>query len=135
MIHATNAGVMAAPSREPACVIPCAKPRSEGSIQRERDRVAIGNAPASPMPNRKRQAIMEPALHMPINEAQKMDHHATIPASARRGPKRSPSQPPGIWKIEYAHRNAPSIQPMVTTENPNSFWIEGTADEITTRSM
>ncbi len=52
MMRTTMGGVSAAPKREPACVIPCAKPRSVGRIQRDSERVAMGNAPASPTPKK-----------------------------------------------------------------------------------
>ena len=97
--NATKTGVTAPPSRAPAWVTPCAQPRSEGSIQRDSDRVAIGNDPASPIPNRKRHTIIEPADQVAAVAAVKTDHHNTTPVSARRGPNRSPSHPPGIWKI------------------------------------
>ena len=99
IIHTTSIGVSAPPSREPAWVTPCAQPRSDGSIQRDSERVAIGKAPASPMPNRKRMTIIEVAFHDTTVRAVKVDHHSTTPASALRGPNRSPSQPPGIWNI------------------------------------
>src|SRR5665213_4494226 len=44
MISTTIGGVSAAPKRDPACVMPCANPRSVGRIQRDSERVAIGNA-------------------------------------------------------------------------------------------
>ena len=86
MITATSAGVSAAPSRDPACVIPCAKPRSEGGIQRESDRVAMGKAPASPAPNRNRMAIIDAALQAIVVAEVSTDHQRTIAVSARRGP-------------------------------------------------
>ncbi len=52
MMNTTMGGVNAAPKREPAWVMPCAKPRSVGRIQRASDRVAMGNAPASPRPKK-----------------------------------------------------------------------------------
>ena len=100
IIHATIGGVKAAPSREPAWVTPCAQPRSEGSIHRDRLRVAIGNAPASPTPKRNRQIPMLTAPTITAVSDVNALHHSTISVNARRGPKRSPSQPPGIWKKE-----------------------------------
>ena len=76
--------------------MPCAKPRSLGKIQRESERVAIGNAPASPTPKKNRKPAIEVALQASAVADVKIDHHVTISASARRGPMRSPSQPPGI---------------------------------------
>src|SRR5665213_971201 len=86
MMTATSAGVSAAPSLDPACVTPWANPRSEGSIQRESERVAMGNAPASPAPNRNRIAIIEEALHAMVVADVKRDHQRTIAVRARRGP-------------------------------------------------
>ena len=77
-------------------MIPCAKPRSAGSIHRESERVAIGNAPASPTPNRKRKTAIDTALQASAVTEVKTLHQVTISVSARRGPMRSPSQPPGI---------------------------------------
>src|SRR5438046_10323284 len=74
----TSTGVTAAARREPACVMPCAKPRSVGSIQRESDRVAIGNAPASPKPNRNRKVTMDAALHASAVAEVNMDHQVTV---------------------------------------------------------
>ena len=96
MMATTMPGVSAAPNLDPACVDPCANPRSEGSIQCDRDRVAMGNAPASPKPNSARHAIMDAAFHASAVAEVKIDHQVTIRASALRGPIRSPSQPPGI---------------------------------------
>ena len=45
--------------REPAWVIPWAKPRSVGGIQRDSERVAMGNAPASPRPKKTWMTSME----------------------------------------------------------------------------
>ena len=96
IIITTSAGVRAAPSREAAWVIPCAKPRSVGSIHRERDLVAMGNAPASPTPKRNRNTPIEGAFHAKAVSEVKTDHHTTTKARARRPPMRSPSHPPGI---------------------------------------
>src|SRR5215216_2105118 len=106
MIHTTSGGVIAAPNRDPACVIPCAYPRSAGSIHRESDRVAFGNAPASPAPNRNRNVDMEAKFQESAVAEVKILHQVTIQASARRGPKRSPSHPPGNWNSAYPQRNA-----------------------------
>src|SRR5580692_5479583 len=92
----TSGGDKAAPSLDPAWVIPCAKPRSEGNSQRESERVAMGNAPASPTPNRKRTVTIETAFQASVVAEVKIDHQVTIQVRARRGPTRSPSQPPGI---------------------------------------
>src|SRR5262245_25908002 len=89
-------GVNAAPRRAPECVMPCAKPRSLAGSQNESARVAVGNAPASPIPKRNRMTYID---HLPrANEvaAVKADHQRTITANTRRGPNQSPNHPPGI---------------------------------------
>src|SRR5690606_18179739 len=111
------------------------QPRSEGNIQRERERVAMGNAPASPMPNRKRHTIMDAAAQVSAVAAEKNDHQVTTQVRARLGPKRSPSHPPGTWNSAYEIWKAKNIQPIVTTEKPNSSWMDGAPTPITTRSM
>ena len=75
---------------------PWAKPRSVGNIQQESDRVAIGKDPASPIPNRKRIKAIEAALQANTVAQVNRDHQLTMSVIARRGPMRSPSQPPGI---------------------------------------
>jgi|SRR5215472_10777321 len=60
-------------------------------------RVAPGNAPPSPMPNRKRKITNETAPVAAAVAAVITDQYATIIAKTRRGPKRSFSQPPGTW--------------------------------------
>src|ERR1700733_1041115 len=97
MIHITRGGVIAAPSRDPACVTPCANPRSLGRIQRERDRVDIGNAPASPAPKMKRIASSDVAFQPAAVSEVKTLHQLTMIVNARRGPILSPSHPPGTW--------------------------------------
>ena len=52
---------MAAPSRLALWVMPCTKPRSCLGNQSCMARVAPGNAPPSPTPNRKRSAMNEVA--------------------------------------------------------------------------
>ena len=94
---ATNTGVNAPARRDPAWVVPWAMPRSPGSIQRDRPRLEIGKAPASPMPIRNRQTIsMVTVVEKPVMKVN-TDHHTTTLASAMRGPNLSPNQPPGIW--------------------------------------
>src|ERR1700681_995170 len=83
IITTTRAGVKAAPTRDAACVSPCAKPRSVGSIQRESERVAIGKAPASPMPKKNRHSPMESAFQENAVSEVKIDHHTTTRESAR----------------------------------------------------
>jgi hypothetical protein len=47
-------------------------------------------------------------------------HQQTMRLSARRGPMRSPSQPPGIWNRAYPQLKADRIQAVVTVVKPNS---------------
>jgi len=52
------------------------------------------------MPNMNRIAMRETVFQASaVNEVKKL-HQVTMMARARRGPIRSPSQPPGIWKSE-----------------------------------
>ena len=88
---------MAPPRRDPACVMPCANPRSVGRIQRESDRVAMGNAPASPKPKKTWITIIDVALQASAVSAVNALHQLTTSVSARRAPMVSPSQPPGTW--------------------------------------
>src|SRR5262245_12650729 len=95
IIAATTPCVSAPASREPECVTPWANPRSDVASQREKARVALGKAPASPAPNRKRMTMNEAALQAEMVKIVKADHHSTIPDSIRRGPMRSTNQPLG----------------------------------------
>ena len=62
MISTTIGGAMAAPSRLALWVTPCTRPRSRRGYHSCMARVAPGNAPASPTPNRKRTTMNEVAL-------------------------------------------------------------------------
>src|SRR5882724_9269831 len=104
IVATTRTGVIAAPNRDPACVIPCAYPRSAGSIQRDRDLVAIGNAPASPMPNKNRNTAIDAASQAKMVSDVKMLHQVTIQVRARLAPKRSPSHPLGMLNKAYPQR-------------------------------
>src|SRR5581483_2365988 len=95
---ATIGGVIAPPKRDPAWVTPWAKPRSVGRIQRESDRVAIGNAPASPKPKNTWITSIEAEFQASAVKAVNTLHQLTTIVKARRAPMVSPSQPPGIWK-------------------------------------
>src|SRR5688572_6986740 len=95
IIAATTPCVRAPASRDPEWVTPWANPRSEVASQREKARVALGNAPASPAPNRKRMTMNEAAFQAETVQIVNADHHNTIPDSMRRGPMRSTSQPLG----------------------------------------
>src|ERR1043166_7656283 len=109
MIATTMVGVSAAPNREPAWVTPCAKPRSVGRIQRESDRVAMGNAPASPRPKKTWIVSIEIALHAAAVRQVNALHQVTTSDRARRAPILSPNHPPGIWNSAYAMRKAKVI--------------------------
>src|ERR1700722_2354250 len=135
MMRTTSGGVRAAPKREAAWGKPWEKPRSSGGIQRDRERVAIGKAPASPTPKRNRHMPSVAALKQSAVNEVKSDHQHTMQARARRGPTLSPNQPPGIWKRAYPQRNELKIHPTATAERPRSRWITGMAEEMLTRSM
>src|SRR5215510_14569078 len=111
-------GVNAAPKRAPECVTPCAKPRSLAGSQNESARVAVGNAPASPIPKRNRTTYIDHLPRASAVMAVKADHQRAIAANIRRGPNRSPSQPPGIRKSAYDKLNPLKIQPSVTLSKP-----------------
>jgi len=63
MIRTTSGGAIAAPSRLALWVMPCTKPRSDCGYQSCIARVAPGNAPASPIPNKNRTTMNETALN------------------------------------------------------------------------
>ena len=63
MISNTIGGAIAAPARLALWVMPCTKPRSLRGYQSCIARVAPGNAPASPIPNRKRSTMNEVELN------------------------------------------------------------------------
>ncbi len=63
------------------------------------------------------------------------DHQMTIRISTRRGPIRSPSQPPGISKTAYAHPNTASAHAICVPDKPRSRLIDGAATAIDTRSI
>ncbi len=83
-----------------------ARPRSRAGNQRDSARAALGKAPASPAPNRKRIATSEERERAAPVSIVKPDHHSTIRVSTCRGPRVSPSQPEGISNSEYASVNA-----------------------------
>ena len=58
-------------------------------------RVRFGNAPASPAPNSARMATSDETFQAQPVAAVKKDHQRTMRIRTRRGPMRSPSQPPG----------------------------------------
>jgi hypothetical protein len=64
----------------------------------------------------------------------KIDHHAIAPASTMREPKRSASQPPGIWNSAYVQLKAETLQPMAILFSRKSRMIMGVAAPIHARS-
>src|SRR4030095_17059591 len=65
--------------------------------------------------------------------AVKRDHQTTIRMRTFRGPKRAPSQPPGISNIAYAKVKAVKTQPNCESDSPNSDWMSFWAFEMQTR--
>ena len=98
MSHATMGGVTALPKRENAWVIPCAKPRRPGAVQLCIARVATGNVAPSPTPSSMR--TRKRLVRLPARPVSIVAADQTTPQtnSVLRGPKRSPIQPPKIWK-------------------------------------
>ncbi len=97
--QATSGGVTALPKRAKECVSPWAKPRRPAGVQYCMARVAVGNVAPSPKPSRTRHRKSET---MPLANPVRMVATAQMRPQAnnvRRGPKRSPTQPPMIWKI------------------------------------
>jgi hypothetical protein len=98
MSVATSSGVNAPLRRVASQRIACARSRCSTGSHVVNTRVRFGNAPASPAPNKARTVINDVALHTHPVAAVNSDHQITIRISTRRGPIRSPSQPPGISK-------------------------------------
>src|SRR6266446_4469588 len=94
-----SGGARAPPSRVPIKVIPWARPRSLTGNHCEKLREVLGNAPASPAPNRNRKVSRETKLHAIPVAMVNADHHKTIRVSTFLGPIVSPSHPLGISKI------------------------------------
>ena len=61
-------------------------------------RATLGQAPASPAPNRNRTTTSEPKLKAAAVAMVNADHQTTMRASTRRVPKRSAHQAVGISK-------------------------------------
>ena len=115
--------------------IACARSRSFTGSQVVKTRVMFGNAPASPAPKSPRVIASDHPFHAQPVAAVKKDHHSTIRISTRRGPMRSPSQPPGISKTAYAQPNADSAQPSSIVDRPSSLRMLGAATPMPTRSI
>ena len=75
-------------------------PRSRAGNHVAKLRTALGNAPASPAPNRNRIASSDRRPCAAPVSIVKADHHSTMRVSTRRGPITSPSQPDGTSNSE-----------------------------------
>src|SRR5579884_1124600 len=103
MIVAMIGGVNAAPAPTPAKIIPLARPRSAVGIQLASQRFELGYITDSPTPSRNRTVQKKTsALAIPPGTEAvrlvKAAHQRAPSVSTLRGPKRSASQPPGIWQ-------------------------------------
>src|SRR3977135_1139067 len=134
MLTATN-GVIATANRLKLCVTPCTSPRSDLANHSCMARVAMGNAPASLNPRTKRVPISDITPVVKPVPTTVSDQKGMIARSTFLGPKRSPSHPPGICPIAYAHKNALKTNPVVVLLSPNSFAMAGAATEMLLRSM
>jgi hypothetical protein len=76
----------------------------------------------------------DPALNTAPVAAVKIDHQAIAADRTIRDPKRSASQPPGIWNSAYVQLKAETLQPMVILSSPNSAMIFGVAEPMQARS-
>ena len=116
----TTTGVMAFPSREAECVMPCAQPQEDAGDQLAMARVAVGNAAPSPKPSRRR--IRKRLPRPPARPVAIVVTATTSPLqnSVRRGPKRSAIQPPKIWKKAYGYAKAENARPICALERCKS---------------
>src|SRR5689334_17406898 len=96
----------------PAKKMPCTVARSKRGIQLENARAAMGHAPASPAPKRKRRITIEVRLNAAAVAAVKADHQSTIRKSTDLVPSFSAHFAVGISKRAYAKANALKIQPV-----------------------
>src|SRR5579864_3616470 len=92
----TIGGVTAPPSLAQLCVMPWAKPRSRGGSHQVNARVAVGNAPPSPMPTSTRQTTSDSTLHDRPVRIVAAAHSELSAVRTQRGPNRSDAQPPAI---------------------------------------
>ena len=94
MSQVTMGGVMALPTLEKACVMPCANPRRLLAVQFDIARVAVGNVAPSPNPSSTRATTRETRpVDSPLSTVAPAQTSEQI-VSVRRGPNRSPTQPP-----------------------------------------
>src|ERR1043165_7804312 len=96
--HTTSNGVNAPPQRALSHITPTARLRSSRGSQLVNILARFGKQPASPAPNRNRVTSSETRLQAQPVAAVKNDHQTPTRISTWRGPRLSPSQPPGISK-------------------------------------
>src|SRR5579864_1100840 len=130
----TIGGVTAPPSLAQLCVTPWAKPRSRGGSHQVNARVAVGNAPPSPMPTSTRQTTSDSTLHDRPVRIVAAAHSELSAVRTQRGPNRSDAQPPAICIAAYGYAKAEKIMPSSIGVSPRSFRIAGPATEMFTRS-
>ncbi len=94
--NATSSGVKAPLTRVASQTVAWARSRSLTGSHVVSTRVRLGNAPASPAPKSARVMTSDEGFQTHPVAAVKNDHQMTIRISTRRGPMRSPSDPPGI---------------------------------------
>src|SRR5688572_13249083 len=107
-----SGGASAPPSRVPMKMTPCALPRSAVGNQLEKLLEMLGNAPASPTPNRNRTTSSETKFQAAPVSIVNADHQRTMRVSTRRGPVTSPSHPLGISNAAYANVKTLNTQPI-----------------------
>src|SRR6266849_4950284 len=103
-------GVNAPPQRALSQRMAWARSRSCFGIHVVKARVMLGKHPASPAPKSVRTTSREVSFHTQPVAAVKNDHQITMRIRTRRGPRRSPSQPPGISKSAYAQEKTENAQ-------------------------
>jgi len=131
----TRNGLMAPPRRLAPQTTLEARARWAFGNQREIVDDALGYAPASPIPKRKRvRSNTEKFETAPVAAVKKL-HQRTIRLSVEREPYRSPMAPVGISKRAYEIVKAPTTQPHMVGVSPNSCCIKGPATEMQTRSI
>ncbi len=86
----------APPQRALSHSMPCALTRSVTGNHSVKAFVRFGKQPASPTPKRNRETTSDARFHAQPVAMVNSDHIDTTRISTRRGPMRSPSQPPGI---------------------------------------
>ena len=120
-----SAGVIAAPQRAAAALMPSAEFRCIGGSHVWNKRARPGKQPDSPAPKSRRVTSIEGKFHAHPVAAVNNDHNNTTRVSSRRGPKRSQSQPLGISPRAYVIPNAEKIRPICAAERCSSRTIVG----------